>query len=526
MARMRFDDAELMKVQQSLQSGLDELNKKRSAKRDHVHEMDAVSGSLSPEAQAEYEKKVIMESVARAKARCGLRGKTKEDTSVVFTSQEIRQDYQSKARYVLLPLEALCSEDIGLSERLVYLYICANCFNGKVNLSIYELANELHLSKSKVAAAIAALREMGWLTWEAPRSGKSRKNHYRPLMWLPDENVLKIVKLLKNSNMPNLGNLPNYGDIPKNGEYLNFGKSPQNGENLKIGNSPNSGNLPNIGNILDFGNSPNIGDMPKLGHSVKSLANTASVGDTPDSSMLPNYGNSPNSGEMSENGNYPENGNRPNSGDIPNLSNSEQSLATSGFVDDIPKNSDILKFGNIPENGELPNFGDMRKIVDTTEFRQDLVRILREVKIRDLKDLKDLKILKDLKDNKNKISDFVDNLCITFVDKSLVPEYLMTMFRIAFPDQSAEKLQVVRKLTERLQKGFAWYVVLLFLIKSSPYLMGKDKYSEGWKCTLTWALAADNYPKIMDLTYVKYGLRWTPHNFIEFLCRSLERGEY
>ena len=108
----------------------------------------------------------------------------------------------------------------------------------------------------------------------------------------------------------------------------------------------------------------------------------------------------------------------------------------------------------------------------------------------------------------------------------MVAEYVSTMFRIAFPEQSTERLQVVKKLTERHHVGFAWYVVLLFIIKSSPYLMGKDKDSEGWKCTLTWALAESNYPKIMQLNYVKYGLKWTPQNFIEYICRVLEKGEY
>ena len=29
-----------------------------------------------------------------------------------------------------------------------------------------------------------------------------------------------------------------------------------------------------------------------------------------------------------------------------------------------------------------------------------------------------------------------------------------------------------------------------------------------------------------QLKYVKYGLRWTPSNFIEYICRALEKGEY
>lgn len=117
----------------------------------------------------------------------------------------------------------------------------------------------------------------------------------------------------------------------------------------------------------------------------------------------------------------------------------------------------------------------------------------------------------------------MNNLCITYVDNSLVPEYVVTMFRIAFPGQSTERLQVVRKLTERLQVGFAWYVVLLVILKNCPYLSGKDK--NDWKCTLTWALAQENSEKIMNLTYIKYGLKWTPPIFIEHICHALEKGE-
>lgn len=130
-------------------------------------------------------------------------------------------------------------------------------------------------------------------------------------------------------------------------------------------------------------------------------------------------------------------------------------------------------FDDMTKIGESPNLGDRRKIIDTTEYRQCLAQVLREVKNRDLRDLKDIKILKDLKDKKNKISDFVNNLCITSVDNSLLPEYLMSIFRIAFPLQKTERLQVVRKLTERLQMGFAWYVVLFIVMKNSLIFQGR-----------------------------------------------------
>ena len=437
---MRFDDAELMKVQQSLQSGLDELNKKRSAKRDHVHEMDAVSGSLSPEAQAEYEKKVIMESVARAKARCGLE---KERQSEALSSIPPKYcidkcaDGVDEGDFVILPFPVL-QEHIGIAEKIIFLYLYSIAKNGKALATLRQITEGTYIGKTCACQALSSLRDAGWLNWETVRIGSTRLNSYSILKWRCSVSF-------------------------DNGSY----------------------------------------------HRRSSESEQCSQ-----------------NGQCSENGHSSEFEQSSESGQCSHSEQKAKSLAITGFVAHSSQNEQCSESEQCSQNGQCSDYEYRRKIVDTTEFRQDLVRILREVKIRDLKDLKDLKILKDLKDNKNKISDFVDNLCITFVDKSLVPEYLMTMFRIAFPDQSAEKLQVVRKLTERLQKGFAWYVVLLFLIKSSPYLMGKDKDSEGWKCTLTWALAADNYPKIMDLTYVKYGLRWTPHNFIEFLCRSLERGEY
>lgn len=510
-------------------------------------------GEVCEQAREEYEKRVIMESVRRAKERSGL---AEEGVSVIPVPGETQQSCPSKARYVPLPLEALCAEEIGFSERLVYLYICANCFCGRANLSIRELSDELYISKSKVTAAVAALRELEWLTWEAPRSGKSRKNRYKPLKWLPDDKVLKIGELLINGNMLNSGNLPNNSYMPKSDEYPNLGNYPQKGnipntgklpdnsDMPEIGKSPNIGNMPensecpksgsypNSGNLLNYGGMPEYGDnlksgnMPVLSNNEESLANTDYIDDVPKSDVLPDIGKSPNFGDIPKRGKCPEIGELSNSGDMPDFRNSEGSLAISGFSADVPENGNMPNFSNMPENEDLPNSVDRRKIVDTTDFRRALIEILRTVKTVDLKDLKDIKILKDLKDKNNKISDFVDNLCITHVDNSVMAEYVSTMFKIAFPGQSTEKLQVVRKLTERLQVSFAWYVVLLFIIKSSPYLMGKEKNSEGWKCTLTWALATENYPKIMQLTYVKYGLRWTPQNFIEYLCRSLEKGEY
>ena len=448
MKRISFDDDAAQRMSNVLSVALGNVAQK--PKEAEQPPTKAHEPESKGETRDEYEKRVILESVARAKERSGLR---EEGVSVASPEPAAEEHEQCPCRFVPLPLEAVCAKDIGLSERLVYLLIYAHVLMGKNNLSIRELSDALHIAKSSVSTSINALRDAQWLDWDAPRNGKSRQNHYRVLKWAEG--------------------IPNFGDIPNTGECPIFSK------------------LPNIGNS----------DIPKIGE----------------------Y---PNIGDYPENDNYPNSGNMPKNGDIPNSGDDEKSVANAGFVDDVPKIGESPTIGDIPEYGKLPNLGEIRKTVDTTEFRRDLIGILREIKSRDLKDLKDIKILKDLKDKNIKISDFVDNLCITHVDNSMVAEYVSTMFRIAFPEQSTERLQVVKKLTERLQVGFAWYVVLLFIIKSSPYLMGKDKDSEGWKCTLTWALAESNYPKIMQLNYVKYGLKWTPQNFIEYICRVLEKGEY
>ena len=438
----------------------------------------------------EYERRVIMESVNKAKVRCGLL--KEEDVSDAAPEPPRRESVN--ARYIPLPLDALCTDEIGVTERLLYLYILANCAMGKNNLSIRELSDALKVSKSCVSMAIAALRNAEWLTWEAPRSGKSRQNHYVPLKWLTEDNI------------------PDFGELPNNGSYVNSGNSP------KFGNSADSGDVPENGDYLKSGN------MQKLGTYAESLVNAEFVDDIPNIGTTAKSGDIPNLGHISKYGEYPKIGDMQKYGNMPNAGNSEKSHAGTEFIGGTPKNWDMSFFDDMTKIGESRNLGDRRKIVDTTEYRQSLAQVLREVKNRDLRDLKDIKILKDLKDKKDKISDFVNNLCVTSVDNSLLPEYLMSIFRIAFPYQKTERLQVVRKLTERLQMGFAWYVVLFIVMKNSPYLSGQD--GNGWKCTLTWALARENAEKIMELTYIKYGLKWTPERFIEYVCRSMEKGEY
>ena len=99
----------------------------------------------------EYERRVIMESVNKAKARCGLL--KEEDVSDVAPEPPRRESV--KARYIPLPLDALCTDEVGVTERLLYLYILANCTMGKNNLSIRELSDALKVSKSCVSMAIA-----------------------------------------------------------------------------------------------------------------------------------------------------------------------------------------------------------------------------------------------------------------------------------------------------------------------------------------------------------------------------------
>ena len=109
----------------------------------------------------------------------------------------------------------------------------------------------------------------------------------------------------------------------------------------------------------------------------------------------------------------------------------------------------------------------------------------------------------------------------------MVAEYVSVMFRIAFPGQSTERLQVVKKLTERLQVGFACMWSYCSLSGAARFFSAKNRNLKAGSVLSPGALAADNYPNIMDqLKYVKYGLRWTPSNFIEYICRALEKGEY
>lgn len=503
MKRISFDDDAAQRMSNVLSVALGNVAQK--PKEAEQPPTKAHEPESKDETRDEYEKRVILESVARAKERSGLR---EEGVSAASPEPAAEEHEQCPCRFVPLPLEAVCAKDIGLSERLVYLLIYAHVLMGKNNLSIRELSDALHIAKSSVSTSINALRDAQWLDWDAPRNGKSRQNHYRVLKWAEG--------------------IPNFGDIPNTGECPIFSKLPNigNSDIPKIGEYPNIGDYPENDNYPNSGNMPKNGDIPNFGTCAESVANTGFGDGVPTIGESPNFGNSPKNGDNPNFGNIPEIGDISKNGDIPNSGDDEKSVANAGFVDDVPKIGESPTIGDIPEYGKLPNLGEIRKTVDTTEFRRDLIGILREIKSRDLKDLKDIKILKDLKDKNIKISDFVDNLCITHVDNSMVAEYVSTMFRIAFPEQSTERLQVVKKLTERLQVGFAWYVVLLFIIKSSPYLMGKDKDSEGWKCTLTWALAESNYPKIMQLNYVKYGLKWTPQNFIEYICRVLEKGEY
>lgn len=437
------------------------------------------------QAREEYEKRVIMESVRRAKERSGL---AEEGVSAVSARGETggalnyAPDALIEPEFVYLPF-GVFRERIGIAEKIIFFYLCSIAKQGAATASLRQIVEGTSIGKTCVCQALSELRGVGWIRWDMVRSGRSRLNRYFILRWV-------------NTGGSDCGQC---SDSKQSSEYS---LCSQNGHSSEYGQCSDSEQR------------------------VKSLAVTGFVGCGSEngrcsgSEQGSEYGNGSESGQCPQNGHISEYEQRSDS------EQSEKSLAVTGFVGCSSENGQCSDGEQCSDSGQCSDYEQRGKIVDTTEFRRDLIEILRTVKTVDLKDLKDIKILKDLKDNKNKISDFVNNLCITRVDNSMVAEYVSTMFRIAFPGQSTERLQVVRKLTERLQVGFAWYVVLLYIIKSSPYLMGKEKNSEGWKCTLTWALAAENYPKIMQLTYVKYGLRWTPRNFIEYLCRALEKGEY
>ncbi|MCD7876211.1 MAG: hypothetical protein LUH49_04455, partial [Cloacibacillus porcorum] len=74
----------------------------------------------------------------------------------------------------------------------------------------------------------------------------------------------------------------------------------------------------------------------------------------------------------------------------------KKSLANTEFVGDIQKfgtyRNSVCTENRIYRNSDIPEIGECVESVGTTEFRQDLSSILRQVKTVDLKDLKDLKI--------------------------------------------------------------------------------------------------------------------------------------
>ena len=487
MARISFDESEEKRVSSALRHAFGNVMRQDAGNTSPPPVKSAASDDDAARAQAqeEYEKHVIMESVERAKERSGLAKKGVSEAQSFSRLPEQRQsDDILKQEFVVIPF-GVFHEQLGIAEKIVFLYLFSIAKEGRAAASLRQIVESTYIGKTCVCQALNTLREAGWLSWDTVRSGRTRVNSYSILRWWPPS--------LKGLSCSFSGQCSEYEQCSGNGQCS------QNGHSSK---------------------SEQCSDSEQCG---QSFAITGFVGSSSGYGQCSEYEQRSEYGHGSENGLCSQNG---HSSESELCSDSEQcgkSLAMTGVVG---SSSDSEQRS---ESGQCSDYEQRRKTVDTTEFRHDLVKILRTVKNVDLKDLKDIEILKDLKNKNNKICDFVDNLCITHVDNSLVPEYLMTMFRIAFPgqqEQSSEKLQIVRKLTEKLQVGFAWYVVLLFIIKSSPYLMGKEKNSEGWKCTLTWALAADNYSKIMQLTYVKYGSRWTPQNFIEYLCRALEKGEY
>ena len=410
MARISFGDECQQHMQQSLKALLGNVTEQVCSPKMRMAEVSLLpsvganhSGESLSDAESErdeYEKKVLMESANRAKKRL-----LRYTTPGVALSEQRTQEPDKRSRdYVTLPIEALCSDEIGVSERLVFLYIYAKASAGKVDMSIRELSEGLHLAKSSISLVLSALRDAGWLSWEVPRTGKVRQNHYHILKWLPSG-----------------------GEV-----YANFGDSP------KIGDSPNIGEYPKNGDSPNFGDSPKIGDNPNIGDSAKDVGNT-------------------------------------------------------GFLEIHPK------FGHC-----------------TDSALHDTLKKLINIDFKDL-DLKDLNL------NQNKISDYVENLCITYVDKSCLPIYLLRIYGIAFHGQSSERLQVITQLTERLQKPFGWYVFLIIVLRNSPFLF--EQNPNGFKATLAWALSKDNFPKIMKLTYIKWGLKWTPKYFINFVCQELERGK-
>ena len=543
MRRISFDDSEEQRMSNALQLAFGKVTSTVVPKDDVTPLLPTtdLSGDSEPSGDTEeYEKRVIMESVRRAKERSGL---TEEGVSAVSARGETggalnyAPDVLIEPEFVYLPF-GVFRERIGIAEKIIFFYLCSIAKQGAATASLRRIVEGTSIGKTCVCQALSELRGAGWIRWDMVRSGRSRLNRYFILRW-------------GNTGGSDCGQCSGseqsseYGLCSQNGHSSEYGQCSDSEQSVKslavtgfVGDGSENGQCSESGHGSDYGHGSENGQCSQNGHSSeyeqrsdseqsgKCLAVTGFVGCGSENGQCSGSGQSSEYGNSSESGQCPQNGHGSDCGQCSDSEQSGKSLAVTGFIECSSECGQCLDGEQCSDSGQCSDFEQRREIVDTTEFRRDLVEILRTVKTVDLKDLKDIKILKDLKDNKNKISDYVNNLCITHVDNSMVAEYVSTMFRIAFPEQSTERLQIVRKLTERLQVGFAWYVVLLYIIKSSPYLMGKEKNSEGWKCTLTWALAAENYPKIMQLTYVKYGLRWTPQNFIEYLCRALEKGEY
>ena len=506
MRRISFDDSEEQRMSNALQLAFGKVTSTVVPKDDVTPLLPTTDLSVDSESSGgteEYEKRVIMESVRRAKERSGL-----AEAGVSVASARVETggvlnyapDALIEPEFVYLPF-GVFRERIGIAEKIIFFYLCSIAKQGTATASLRQIVEGTSIGKTCVCQALSELRGVGWIRWDMVRSGRSRLNRYFILRWV-------------NTGSSDCGQC---SDSKQSSEY---GLCSESGHGSDYSHGSENGQCSQNGRSSEYE------QRSDFEQSEKSLAVTGFVGCSSECGQCSESGYGPDCGHSSGNGQCPQNG---HSSACEQRSDSEQSgksLAVTGLVGCSSECGQCSDGEQCLDFGQCSDLEHRRKTVDTTEFRRDLIEILRTIKTVDLKDLKDIKILKDLKDNKNKISDFVNNLCVTRVDNSMVAEYVSTMFRIAFPGQSTERLQIVRKLTERLQVGFAWYVVLMFLIKSSPYLMGKEKKSEGWKCTLTWALATENYPKIMQLTYVKYGLLWTPQNFIEYLCRSLEKGEY
>lgn len=164
--------------------------------------------------------------VAKAKERDRQYKEGVSEDASLPTSQ-LTESSAEKSCFVPLPLDAVCSGEVGVSDRLVFLLIYANISLGKNNLSIRELSEALNIAKSSVSTSINALRNAQWLTWEVPRQGQ-RQNHYRLLKWQPNCDVPEIGMYqnsvyTENQDIPKIGMCRNpvcteNRDIPKIGE--------------------------------------------------------------------------------------------------------------------------------------------------------------------------------------------------------------------------------------------------------------------------------------------------------------------